>query len=297
MTIAGSGALLGNVLLVTLAALAGTLQAPATDIFVAELTLAPAARVGPPRNVTRRPGYDNQPFFLADGRSFLYTSIRADGQADIYRYDPAADSGVRVTTTSESEYSPTPLDGGGFAVVRVERDSTQRLWRFDAAGTAALLLERVKPVGYFAFGDDHTLGLFVLGPPATFQIADTRSGAADTVSRDIGRTIQKIPGRRAVSFVRRLSETEWWITAYDLDSRALTTIVRTLEGVDLYTWTPGGTLLAGRGSKLYQWSGGADWTEIADLAPAGLTSITRLAVSPRGDRLAIVALSNAGDQR
>lgn len=283
-------------LLVALSALTAAAQAPATDIYLAELTLGTSVRAGTPRNVTRRPGYDNQPFFLPDGRAFLYTSIREDAQADIYRYDPAADSGVRVTSTTESEYSPTPLDNG-FAVVRVERDSTQRLWRFDPSGNATLVLERVKPVGYFAFGDDHTLGLFVLGRPASFQIADTRSGAVDTIVQDIGRTIAKIPGKHAISFVRRVSETESWITAYDLGTRAHTPIVRTLEGVDLYAWTPGGTLLAGRGAKLYHWSGGADWTEVADFTAAGLSSITRLAVSSRGDRLAIVALPTAGDSR
>ena len=286
----------GGVLLPTLAALV-IAQVPATDIFVAELTPGAATRVGAPRNVTRRPGYDNQPSFLPDGRSFLYTSIRADAQADIYRYDPAADSSVRVTTTPESEYSPTPL-ATGFAVVRVERDSTQRLWRFDASGSnPTLVLEHVKPVGYFAFGDDHTLGLFVLGRPASFQVADTRTGRADTVVANIGRTIQKIPGKRAVSFVRRVSDTEWWITAYHLDTRELHPVVRTIEGVDLYTWTPAGSLLAGKGSKLYHWTSGADWVEIADLTTAGISSITRLAVSPTGDRLAIVALPSTGDSR
>jgi Tol biopolymer transport system component len=73
--------------------------------------------VGTPVNVTARPGYDNQPFFLADGRAFLYTSIREDSQADIYRYDLDRKTSVRLTATSESEYSPIPLPrGGGFSV-------------------------------------------------------------------------------------------------------------------------------------------------------------------------------------
>ena len=284
-------------LLPTLAALALAAQAPpAADIYVADLTLgAGVVRVATPRNVTRRAGYDNQPAFLPDGRAFLYTSIRADAQADIYRYDPAADSGVRVTTTAESEYSPTPLPSGGFVVVRVEQDSTQRLWRFEQSGASTLVLERVKPVGYFAYGDDHTLGMFVLGRPATFQVADTRTGNADTVARDIGRTIQKVPGKRAISFVRRVSETEWWITAYDLDTRAPTPLVRTLDGVDFYAWTPSGTLLAGKATILYHWTPGGDWVRVADLGSAGLTNITRLAVSPAGDRLALVAVPSTGD--
>jgi len=271
---------------------------PATDIYLADLTQDHGKlRVGVPRNVTRRSGYDNQPTFLPDGRAFLYTCVWDDGQADICRYDVITNRSARLMATLESEYSAAPLPDGGFAVVRVERDSTQRLWRFDSTGSnASLLLERVKPVGYFAFGDDQTVGLFVLGRPATLQVADLPTGRADTVAADIGRTIRKIPGRHAISYVHHVSNSEWWITAYDLDKRVATPIVRTLEGVDFYTWTATGALLAGGGSKLFAWTlGAADWEEIADLAAAGLTSITRLAVSPRGDRIAIVAIPDAPD--
>jgi hypothetical protein len=272
---------------------------PATDVYVAELSTAGGRlTIGVPRNATRRSGYDNQPTFLPDGSAFLYTCVREGGQADICRHDLATNTNTQVTTTTaESEYSATPLPDGGFAVVRVERDSTQRLWRFDASGThASLMLERVRPVGYFAFGDDHTLGLFVLGRPATLQIADLFTGRVDTVASDIGRTIRKIPGRRAISYVQHVSDQEWWISAYDFDSRSSSRVVRTLEGVDFYTWTADGGLMAGGGSKLFLWKAGApDWEEIADLTSAGLTSITRLAISPRGDRIAIVAIPDSPD--
>ena len=61
------------------------LQAPpATDIYVAELRVTDRrVSVSSPVNGTARPGYDNQPFFLRDGRSFLYTSVHEDTQADI----------------------------------------------------------------------------------------------------------------------------------------------------------------------------------------------------------------------
>jgi hypothetical protein len=267
---------------------------PATDVFVADLTITGGAvTVSAPRNVTRRAGYDNQPAFLPDGRSFLYTCILDGAQADICRYDGARDTTVRLTRTPESEYSPTPTPDGGFAVVRVERDSTQRVWRFDAtASRATILIDAVKPVGYFAFADDQLLGLFVLGEPPTFQVVDLR-GARDTVAINIGRTIRPVPPpqRRALSFVQRRSEAEWWITIWDAGSRTITPVARTLEGVDFYTWLPNGDLLAGKGSKLFHWTTHrADWTEVADLAAAGLTSITRLTTNAAGDRLAIVAI-------
>jgi hypothetical protein len=66
--------------------------------------------------------------------------------------------------------------------------------------------DNVKPVGYHAWADDHTLALFVLGQPATLQIADTRTGTARVIARDIGRSIQRIPGSTpvsSISFVQR----------------------------------------------------------------------------------------------
>src|SRR5437773_7923985 len=172
---------------------------PATDIYLADLRVAQGrVSVGVPVNVTARPGYDNQPFFLRDGRAFLYTSIREDSQADIYRYDIDTKTSVRLTATRESEYSPTPLpDGSGFSVVRVEADSTQRLWAFDLAGSPPrLVLDSIKPVGYHAWADAHTLVLLVRGSPATLQLAAAASpsGRGEVIARDIGRSLQPVPG-------------------------------------------------------------------------------------------------------
>jgi len=274
---------------------------PGTDIYLAELRArGPRDRVevGAPVNATHRTGYDNQPFFTPDGHGFLYTSVTA-GQADIWRYDIAAGRSVPVTTTPESEYSATPLpDGSGFSVVRVEADSTQRLWRFDwDGGHPALLLPGVKPVGYHAWGDTQMVVLFVLGQPATLQVADLRTGAATPVAKDIGRGVQRIPGvdPPAISFVQKGAppppDSVWVVAQLDLPTRRIRTLVRTLPGVDQYAWTPGGVLLMAKGSKLYQWSPARspDWEEIADFSALGVESITRLAVSRRGDRLALVA--------
>jgi hypothetical protein len=275
---------------------------PGTDIFLADLrTRGDRVEIGTPANVTHRPGYDNQPFFTPDGGAFLFTSV-TDGQADIWRFDIAVGRRVDVTyhgrsvqltkTTPESEYSATPLpDGSGFSVVRVEADSTQRLWRFDwDGGHPALVLAGVKPVGYHAWGDANTVALFVLGDTATLQVADLRSGAATPVARNIGRGVQRIPGRAAISFVQKGADSVWTVQELDVATRQIRTLVRTLPGVDQYAWTPTGVLLMAKGTKLYEWRPGtAEFREVADFSTQGLTNITRLAASPRGDRLALVA--------
>lgn len=269
---------------------------PATDVYLADLRVVQGrVTVGTAVNVTSRPGYDNQPAFLPDGRSILYTSVR-DSQADIYRYDIEQRASHAVTQTRESEYSPTPLpDKIGFSVIRVEADSTQRLWAFDLDGThARLVLDSIKPVGYHAWGDDHTLILFVLGSPATLQIADAAAPGArgEVLARDIGRSLQRIPGRAAVSFLQRDSVDGPSLQQVDVRTRRVTQLIKTPVGAEFFAWTPDGIALTAGGTKLYQWDPrrGGTWQEIADLANAGLTSITRLAISAKGDRIAIVAV-------
>ena len=67
------------------------------------------------------------------------------------------------------------------------------------------MLADIKPVGYHTWIDSDQLALFVLGPPATLQLARVSTGKADTLARDIGRSLQRIPGGRLVSFVMRES--------------------------------------------------------------------------------------------
>ena len=133
--------------------------------------------------------------------------------------------------------------------------------------------------------------LFVLGSPNSLQLADTRSGKADSIATGIGRSLHRVPGSRKISFVRKLSGTEWWIETLDPASRATARLIRLPEGVEDYAWLPSGSVICGRGSTLLWWSGksGADWQQIADLTTAGVHGITRLAISPQANRIAFVA--------
>lgn len=63
-----------------------------------------------------------------------------------------------------------------------------------------------------------------------------------------------------------------------------------MSGGEDVAWTPDGVLLTAQGSKVLAWepsSRDSEWREIADLA-ATVRDITRMAVSPKGDRLAVV---------
>jgi imidazolonepropionase-like amidohydrolase len=267
-------------------------QAPGTDIYLVPLTRnAGALRTGVPRNVTARPGYDNQPAFSSDSKVVYYTSAR-EGQTDIYRLEIATGQTSQVTDTPESEYSPTVMpDGRHLSVIRVERDSTQRLWQFTLDGKPVRpVLENVKPVGYHAWLDANTLYLFVLGDPATLQRADLKSGQAEIVARDIGRTILTIPGRKAISFAQR-DTARGPLTLRELDDA--TGAIRSLAGFpspnEFVAWSPQGDLLTASGNILQRWNVATrSWEEVSRFTEPGLQRISRLAVSPSGAWLALV---------
>ncbi len=265
---------------------------PGTDLWVAEIQGDAGAglRVGEPRNLTLRPeAYDNQPHFTPDGRWVLYTAGDASGRTDIHRLDPASGTREAVTRTpEESEYSPTPLADGGVAVIRVEADGTQRLWRFGMDGTdPGLLLPDLAPVGYQAWLEGDRVALFVLGDPATLQVADRLTGEAEMVFQGIGPSLQRIPGRNAVSFVE-VEEGESWIRELDGETGRHRRLIRTPDGGSHHAWTPDGVLLMASGRRILALlPGGEEWTDLGPVGPEGVRW-SRLAVHPEGTSLVLV---------
>ncbi len=283
---------------------------PDTDVFLSRLTMADGRlTVSKPENISNSPGYDNQPAFSADGRSIFFTSARGEvspvtrgAQMDIYRYDMSSKNVRPVTRTSESEYSATVTpDGRHLSVIRVEADGTQRLWKFTTEGKEpSLVLADIKPVGYHAWLDARTLALFVLGQPATLQVADTGTGIAQVVARDIGRSLQRVPGG-GVSYVQRGHEgNQRTLTISEVSVVRGEPVTRPLTAAapgatdEFVVWTPDGTLLMAAAGKLYALERGAKaWTVIADLDALGLKGVSRLAISPDGELLALVAQNPA----
>jgi hypothetical protein len=279
--------------LVNVAAPPAVRAQPSTDIFLADIAEREGRlEIGTPVNVTGRDGYDNQPWFLPDGSGFLYSSDR-DGQTDIFRYEIAAGRSLRLTDTPENEYSPTlPGDGSRMMVVRWPTDmSTGALWWFTPDGQPLEVVRGSVPrVGYYAFADEHTLALFINDSIQSFIVADTRTGDTTRVGQDMGGSGPRaIPGERAVSFLRQVDDDGWWLTRLDLDDFRTRPLVLMLDGVANYTWTARGTVLAARGSTVYEWSPGSDWRAVANFSDPALQDITRIAVSRAGDRIAMVA--------
>lgn len=267
---------------------------PGTDMYLVTLTPRDGRLVaGAPVNLTARAGYDNQPAFTPDGQVLLYSTIGADGHADVCRVQIATRARTCRATTPESEYSPAVAPMGGVSVVRVERDSTQRLWWFpDGGGEPEVLFPALKPVGYYAWVDADRVVAFVLGTPATMQVADRATGRMDTIATDVGRSPQRMPDG-GISFLQREGGT-WQVRRYDPVARTTATLTRALPGSDFHAWMPDGSLLMARGDELFRWRRDAPaWQPLAAFATDGIRQITRLAVSPDGRLLAFVAEDSA----
>jgi hypothetical protein len=266
-----------------------------SDIFVADLVLVEGRHVvGEAANVTAREGYDNQPWFVPDGSGFLYVSERG-GQTDVYRYDLGSGRSTQVTRTPYNEYSPTLQgDGSRMLVVRWPTDmTTGALWWYTASGEpVAEATGSVERVGYYALADDHTLALFINDSIQSFLLSDTRTGDTIRVGSDLGGSgPRRIPGERAVSYLKRGADDERWLARLEIATLATTPLVRMLDGVTNYTWTDAGTVLAARGSTIYEWRPGGDWVAVAAFDASVVGTITRIAISAAGDRVAFVGVT------
>jgi len=270
----------------------------ATDIYLLPLANGLASMsTARPSPIANAPGYENQPMFSSDGGRILFAANRGT-QTDVYVFDRETGRTLQLTDTPENENSPTYLptgigDPGGFSVVRTEADRSQRLWRFDAQGrNPQIVLTDVKPVGYHAWVDADAVALYVLGQPATLRIASVKSGAAEIAASNIGRSLNRVPGTGSVSFVQREASGEFWIKQIDISSKAIEPLVKAVDGSTDHdmAWMPNGrTLLMSSGTKIFSWTrGAAGWTEVFDAAAHNLGAVSRLAVSPRGDAIAIV---------
>ncbi len=250
---------------------------------------------GAPKRITDFVGYNNQPFFMPDGKSLLYTSI-INKQADIYRYDLQTGKTTQVTNTPESEYSPTLMpDKKNISVVRVEADGkTQRLWKFPLDGGApSLIIEDVKGVGYHLWINDHMLALFIVGgsgKPNFLETYDLRTHKSEFIIDNPGRVMRLVPNREQFSFVHKVSPDHWEVKAFNLHTHTSASLIATVTGAEDYAWLPDGRLLMAKDSKLFVIVplSGKEWTQADDFAVPGLAGITRIAASAKGDRLAMV---------
>lgn len=267
-------------------------QLPNTDLWLLDIKADKDTIIlSNPVNITNRPGYDNQPVFSADSKSVLYTSIRDEKQSDIYSLDLKTKESTQLTKTATSEYSPTySPDGQNISVVMVEPDSTQRLWKFPkTGGKAELIMDKIDSVGYYTWIDNLTIAVWLIDQPNKLFRCDVGSQNCTFVADSIGRSIHSVSFGKIKKLFYSKGKNIW---SDNSKSKVIETS-RIGEGED-FCFYKSNQLFMADGAKLYSRifvtiGKDAPWKEMIDLSSSGIKKITRLAVSPDGSKIVIVA--------
>ena len=290
--------------------------APSTEIFLVDVFFKDdRIQYGTPVNITNWSGYDNQPIFTPDGESILFVSDRSGGQTDIYRYDIHTGDVNRVYFTSpESEYSPRiSPDGKYITAVRENRDGLAHFWKLPLHGEKGKMeiLVDDMDVGYYTWINGTTVALNVFKKEngkiiPELYIKDLETGEMTYVISHVGRALYKVPNsNNSFSFLDKLNDSQpsafgWEIKEYDLDTGYIFALALVIPSKDDYCWTPRKTLMMARGTRLLEskpYSYNIAWEEVADFNSHGIKTISRLAVSPKGNLLVFTAILEEENQR
>jgi hypothetical protein len=270
----------------------------ATEIYLFDLNKTDESfTINNPINISDNEGYDNQPSFTEDGLSILFSSSR-NGQTDIARYEIMDNYRSWITNTKANEYSPVsyPKKKKYFTCVRLDSNGTQLLYKYAYKKKLPEVLIPDLKVGYYLWYTNKSVISFVIGDIETLQVSNFQYKIRYPIESNIGRSLNKIPtplsiGDKLVSYISKSHETPEIHAINPMNSETLY-LADALSGSEDLTWTLDGSILMGRGNKIYKFKPGQDknWKEISIESKLPVENITRLVVSPDGKKIAVVVL-------
>jgi ketosteroid isomerase-like protein len=290
----------GTVFVLILAA-AATLQAQINDseVWVGSLDMSGGRfAVSNLANISRHPGYDNQPSFFSDGKLVFASQIAVldeTGHAvQAVVHDFA--KGTSTPMPGALGFSPTPAADGSLMLLR---DGHVILHEASAKETQ---LTDTKDAGYFARFDDETWVLYMNDKQRRIVMYDAKTKALEPMALGSITAPFRIPGKRAVTFVafepfpvpegEAATPRKLFLRELNLDDRRVTTLASiAFPTSGSHVWTTRNTLLIASGHTIYEWNPAKPdvWHTAATFDDPELQGLTRIAISPRGDRIALVS--------
>ena len=248
-----------------------------------------------PKNITNHPGYDNQPYFHADLPVIYYASFNDEGRSDIKYYNYKTGETKSLMTTPEREYSPTLTLDKQFISCIIQRDNgAQDLGKYPLEGGEPLTILDNMTVGYHVWADNSHLALFILGKenkPSTLHYLRLPTKADTIIAENIGRSLHRVPGENAFSFVHKITESKWFIKKYNPRKSVISVIAATPPNREDMCWSSEGKIFFSDGNKIVWMDPKKDktWKDVQVSSGAELLKgVTRLAVSADGKKIAIV---------
>ena len=148
-----------------------------------------------------------------------------------------------------------------------------------------------RDIGYYTWIDNNHLALFRIEGESTrlekYNILDQKSRK---ITSEIGRSLWT-DGSGAVFYVHKFSPDYWYLKKYNPEELTMDIIVQTPGETEDFALAPDGTIFMGLHGKLYTYHPDyqTTWKEMADLSIYGIKNATRLAISPDGSKLVLVA--------
>lgn len=292
----------------------GFAQLPKTEIWVFDLKQTPAGySISNPQKITAGNEYNNQPWFTQDGQTMYFVSNKKNGgKTDIFLYDFTKKRRAlkQVTKTKyDSEYSPQLTPGGDrISCVRVAKDTvTQNLCTYNLKGKKPeILLPQIKTFGYYAWKNQVSVLAFHVPEPFMLRQHDLARNTHDTLAKNIGRCIHNQRGQ--ILYVDKTDTLNYKIKLLNnkkLNNRDYdmplpdNTLTSTLPDQEDFALLKGKDLLMGQGGFVFRKKDifnnpSAEWEPFLDMNHFKIYNFYRLAVSPLGNRIAVVAY--AGDK-
>jgi hypothetical protein len=265
-------------------------QIPGTDLYLFKLTQDDTLHwhIHSPSFLSswNQGNYTNQPEWL--DRNTLLVSAQRSGetQNDIYLLNLKDNLLRKMTSTPESEFSPslTP-DGTHFSVIRQVHGGLvdQQVYQFplDLTYSGEPVMPLVQNVGYHCWLSAEELALYLVDEPAKLAFATLSEGTPRIYSSSIGRCLRRTASGD-LAYVHKYSETFWFLKTMNPETRKSEILIESLYGKEDFAIGPSGDYFMGSGSILYVFrpqQKDARWIPVFDLSVFGLTNITRLAIN------------------
>lgn len=245
--------------------------------------------VSTPMNISRNPGYDNQPFFLSDSE-LLYARTRND-QTDVAKYSLSDQKTSWLCDTPQgSEYSPVKIPGkDAFSSIRLDTTGLQRLYSYPLKGGAEALVNPDLKIGYHLWYNTELLVCTVLTEGRMdLVVVNLRDKSEYTFQKGVGRSLHRIPDSEHISFTA-VEEGKVVVKSMHPVSGATKVITLLPEGVQDMCWVDADHMICGQQNELMSFNTveRGPWKSVYTLESPDL-KISRLAYNKPSGVLAMV---------
>ena len=246
------------------------------------------------KKISNNKGYNNQPIFVSNDK-ILFTSER-NLQNDIVQYDSSENSLKYLTNTLTSEYSPIRYKKNKVTAVSLNEKGEQYLRIYNIKDNTFKIPFTDKIVGYYNYSKkirNLIISSVLENNQLVLYTSNLKTKEHTYIDNNTGRSIHNIPknkfGEEKISYISK-KDSIWNINYVDLSSYNTKTITTTLNNNEDICWFKDGSILTSYKNNLYIFNSklSKDWKLLCSLEEYGITNISRIAINPDNDKLALV---------